>query len=102
MIHVLATVELNPGAREEWLKHFHALMPHVHAEDGCLAYEPCIDAESGFPTQAKLGPDRVLIIERWRDMAALKAHSQAAHMGPYRAAVKKLVKGMTLQVLEAA
>jgi hypothetical protein len=26
----------------------------------------------------------------------------APHMGPYRAAVKKLVKGMTLQVLEAA
>jgi quinol monooxygenase YgiN len=101
MIHVLAHVELHPGTREEWLKHFHALMPHVHAEDGCLAYEPCIDADSGFATQAPIGPDRVVIIECWRDMAALKAHSVAPHMGPYRAAVKPYVKGMTLQVLAA-
>lgn len=102
MIHVLAHVELHPGARAEWLTHFHALMPHVHAEDGCLAYEPCIDAESGFAAQAPIGPDRVVIIERWRDMDALKAHAVAPHMGPYRAAVKPLVKSMSLQVLAAA
>jgi quinol monooxygenase YgiN len=102
MIHVLAHVELHPGTRAEWLKHVHALMPHVHAEDGCLAYEPCIDVESGLGPQAPIGPDRVVIIERWRDLAALKAHAVAPHMAPYRAAVKPLVKTMTLQVLAAA
>jgi quinol monooxygenase YgiN len=102
MIHVLAHVELHPGTRAEWLKHFHALMPHVQAEDGCLAYEPCIDVDSGFPAQAAIGPDRVVIIERWRDLDALRAHSTAPHMAPYRAAVKPLVKSMNLQVLRAA
>lgn len=101
MIHVLATVELHPGTREKWLEKFHALMPHVHAEDGCLAYEPCLDADSGFPAQAAIGPDRVVIIERWRDMPALKAHSVAPHMKEYRAGVKDFVKGVTLQVLQA-
>jgi quinol monooxygenase YgiN len=101
MIHVLATVELHPGMRAAWLEKFHAVMPAVHAEDGCLAYEPCIDVDSGFSAQAAIGPDRVVIIERWRDLAALKAHSVAPHMKEYRAGVKDFVKGMTLQVLEA-
>jgi quinol monooxygenase YgiN len=102
MIHVLAHVDLHPGTRAEWLKHFHALMPHVHAEDGCLAYEPCIDVESGLGPQVPIGSDRVVIIERWRDLDALKAHAVAPHMAPYRAATKPLVKSMTLQVLSAA
>ncbi|MCC7284128.1 MAG: antibiotic biosynthesis monooxygenase [Acetobacteraceae bacterium] len=102
MIHVLAHLELNPGTRDKWLAEFHALMPKVHAEDGCLAYEPCIDIDSGAPAQVALGPDRVVIIERWRDMAALKAHFGAPHMGPYRDAVKPFVKATTLQVLTAA
>lgn len=102
MIHVLATVELQPGTRSQWLAAFHALMPKVHAEDGCLAYEPCIDAESGLAAQVPIGPDRVVIIERWRDLAALAAHATAAHMGEYRARVKPFVKAMRLQVLAAA
>lgn len=102
MIHLLAHVELHPGTREKWLSAFHAVMPHVHAEDGCLAYEPCIDVDSGLAAQAPIGPDRVVIIERWRDLAALQAHIQAPHMAPYRAAVKPYVKSMTLQVLAPA
>lgn len=102
MIHVLAHVELQPGALAAWLAHFHALMPKVHAEDGCLAYEPCLDAQSGLAAQQALGPDRVVIIERWRDMAALQAHAAAPHMAEYRAAVKPLVRGVSLQVLRAA
>jgi quinol monooxygenase YgiN len=102
MIHVLATIELHPGMRQKWLDSFHMLMPKVHAEDGCLAYEPCIDADSGLPPQVMIGPDRVMVVERWRDMAALKAHAVAPHMGEHRARVKDCVKGTSLQVLQAA
>lgn len=102
MIHVLATIELHPGMRAQWLDSFRLVMPKVHAEDGCLAYEACVDVESGLAAQAAIGPDRVLIIERWRDLAALKAHAAAAHMGEHRARVKAYVKATSLQVLQAA
>ncbi len=49
MIHVIATIELNPGAREEFLKHFHALVPLVHQEAGCLEYGPTVDAATDIP-----------------------------------------------------
>ena len=38
MIHVMATVEVVPGKREAFLSAFDANVPHVKAEDGCLAY----------------------------------------------------------------
>ena len=45
MIHVIATIELKPGYREDYLKILKENVPKVKAEDGCLAYEPTIDIE---------------------------------------------------------
>jgi quinol monooxygenase YgiN len=36
MIHVLAMITTKPGMREKVLEHFHANMPAVHAENGCI------------------------------------------------------------------
>ena len=36
MIHVLAVITAKPGLRAQGLEHFHANMPAVHAEAGCL------------------------------------------------------------------
>jgi len=47
-----------------------------------------------------LRPDVVVVIEQWRDLAALKAHLVAPHMGPYRERVKDLVLGVQLSVLQ--
>jgi quinol monooxygenase YgiN len=102
MIHVIATVDLAPGTRDAFLAEFHKVMPLVHAEEGCIAYGPCIDAESGFPTQFRIGPDRVTIVEQWQSVEALKAHAAAAHMKAYRTAVKDYVRGMELRVLAPA
>ena len=43
MIHVLATIEVAPGRREEFLAAFQELVPDVRAEKGCLEYGPAID-----------------------------------------------------------
>ena len=48
MIHVIATIDLVEGQRAAFLKEFHALVPLVRAEAGCLEYGPAIDAE-GHP-----------------------------------------------------
>ena len=99
MIHVIATVELNPGTRDKFLAEFRKLIPDVKAEVGCIEYGPAIDADTDIPIQFKIGPDKVTIIEKWEDAAALKAHGVAPHMQAYRARVKGFVRGMELRVL---
>ena len=102
MIHVIATVELHPGTREKFVAEFRKVIPDVLKEDGCIEYGPAVDAETDIAIQAKVGADRVVIIEKWESVPALKAHSVAPHMQAYRARVKEYVKGMELRVLAPA
>lgn len=102
MIHVIATVELNPGTRDKFLAEFHKLIPDVKAEAGCIEYGPTVDAQTDIAIQFKVGADRVVIIEKWESVAALKAHGVAPHMQAYRSRVKDFVKGMELRVLSPA
>ncbi|MFN0051753.1 MAG: putative quinol monooxygenase [Planctomycetales bacterium] len=102
MIHVIATIELQPGQRAPFLKEFHQLVPLVRAEAGCLEYGPTVDVSTDLSAQIPLRPDAVTVVEKWSDLAALKAHLVAPHMLEYRPRVKHLVKATTLQVLEPA
>lgn len=100
MIHVLATIEALPGKREAFLEKFRKLMPLVRAEPGCIEYGPAIDASSNIPAQAKVGENRVVIVEKWESVAALETHLKAKHMVDFRVAIKDLVQGLELQVLQ--
>jgi quinol monooxygenase YgiN len=102
MIHVIATVELATGTRDKFLAEFRKLIPDVRAEAGCIEYGPTIDAETDIAIQHRVGPDRVVVIEKWETVAALKAHGVAPHMQAYRARVKDYVKAMELRVLSPA
>ena len=102
MIHVIATVDVAEGKRPEFLKEFHKVIPHVRAEKGCIEYGPAVDLSTGIPVQEPVRESTVVIIEKWADLDALKAHLVALHMKPYREAVKNMVRGMTVQVLEPA
>lgn len=102
MIHVIATIELAPGARENFLAEFHQIVPKVHAEQGCIEYGPAVDADTGLAMQSKIGEDKVMVIEKWEDVAALKAHSTAPHMLEYREKVKDLVRSTAVCVLDPA
>lgn len=100
MIHVLARISLNPGTREQWLAAFRAVQHEVHAEDGCIAYDATADEPGVLGAQTLAGEDTVIIVERWRDAASLKAHTMAPHMGAYRAAVKPFVAKAVIEVLK--
>jgi len=102
MIHVIATIELNDGAREQFLTHFRELTPKVRAEDGCLEYGAAIDVETSLPAQSAPDTTGVTVIEKWADVAALEKHLMAPHMQEYRQTVKDLVRGITLRILEPA
>lgn len=102
MIHVLATIELHPGRRDEFLGHFRALVPQVLAEEGCLDYGPTIDLATDLAAQPAARPDVVVVVERWASLDHLRRHLVAPHMEAYRPRVRDLVARTTLQVLEPA
>lgn len=102
MIHVVALITTQPGMRAKVLEAFNANVPAVRAEDGCIEYGPAIDAEGLGSFQAKVGPDTFVVIEKWRDVAALKAHAAAPHMAAYAAKVKDMLAGRVVHVLSPA
>ena len=99
MIHVLALITAKPGMRAAILKEFHANMPAVHAEQGCIEYGPAIDAEGAGAIQTPLGPDSFAVIEKWETLEALKAHGASAHMAAYAAKTRPMVASRVIHVL---
>ena len=102
MIHVIATIELKPDCRDDYLKILSGNVPKVKAEDGCLAYEPTIEIESGLPIKSEIRENVVTIIEAWENLAALHAHLKTEHMAAYREAVIDYVVGLKVRVLKPA
>jgi quinol monooxygenase YgiN len=100
MIYVLASIEIAPGRREEFIQIFKNNVPAVLAEDGCLGYEPAVDVDSGLPVQGALRANAVTIVEKWESLDHLHAHLKAPHMLAYKEQVKDLVKDVSLQVLK--
>jgi len=102
VIHVIAIITAKPGQRDAILKEFRANMPAVHAEKGCIEYGPAIDAEGMGAIQTKFGPDTFVVIEKWADAAALKAHAAAPHMAAYSARTRELIASRVIHVLAPA
>jgi quinol monooxygenase YgiN len=101
MIHIIASIEVKPDTRAAFLEAFHALVPAVHAEDGCIEYGPTVDAKTDIDIQL-YRENVVTIMEKWESLDHLKAHLKAPHMDVYRESVKDIVVGMQLQILEPA
>ncbi|HTD91253.1 MAG TPA: antibiotic biosynthesis monooxygenase [Burkholderiales bacterium] len=102
MIHVVAIITAKSGMREAMLTAFRANCPAVRAEDGCIEYGPTIDAEGLGSFQTKFGPDTFVVLEKWRDAQALKAHAAAPHMAAYAAKVKDMIANRVVHVVSPA
>ena len=102
MIHVIATIEVEPGQRQQFLEHFTWVVPLVRAEEGCLEYGAATDLPTSIAVQVPTRENTVVVIEKWRDVASLEAHLAIGHMQEYRTRVKGLVKSTSLQVLQPA
>jgi quinol monooxygenase YgiN len=77
-------------------------MPAVRAEQGCIEYGPATDAEGVGPMQTKLGPDTIVVIEKWESAAALKAHGASPHMAAYGAKTREMIANRVIHVLAPA
>ncbi|NND89977.1 MAG: antibiotic biosynthesis monooxygenase [Granulosicoccus sp.] len=100
MIHVVAILTTKPGKRAEVLAEFSKIMPLVHAESGCIEYQPVTDADNAGSNQTALGPDTFIVIEKWASMDHLKAHSASAHMAEYAGTVGSLMADRKIHILD--
>ena len=102
MVHVIAIITTKPGMRDAVLTEFRANVPNVHAEKGCIVYQPTVDADGIGPIQTKLGPDTFVVVEKWETAEDLAAHAKAPHMAAYAAKVKDMLASRVIHVLSDA
>jgi quinol monooxygenase YgiN len=102
MIHVIATLKVDPARREEFLAAFAELTPLVLAEDGCIEYGAAVDTPTPIPVQLQAGEDAVVVVEKWESVAALQVHLAAPHMDAFRQQTAEMTRGVTLLALEPA
>ena len=100
MIHVIAVITAKPGQRAALLEAFRANVPAVQAEAGCIEYGAAVDLEGGPAFQAQCGPDSFMVIEKWADLDALKAHAVAPHMLDYGARTRDMVAQRAIHILQ--
>jgi quinol monooxygenase YgiN len=100
MIHVVAIITAKSGMRDKILEAFHANIPAVHAEKGCIEYGPAVDAEGAGGIQTKFGPDTFVVLEKWESLDALKAHAASPHMAAYAAKTRDMIASRVIHVLQ--
>jgi len=109
MIHVIAIITTKPGKREEVLANIQEGLPRVHAERGCIEYALASDAEidprytaAGSPgLNTALGPDALVVIEKWESLEALDAHIAALPSAPSSVKNRDLIAGRVVHILSA-
>ncbi|MEV5650998.1 putative quinol monooxygenase [Nocardia sp. NPDC052254] len=87
---IVATITPKPDKFDEVAEVLTRLIPQVHDEDGCELYA------------LHRGKDRFVFVEKWRDMAALGAHSGAPSIKALNEGLEDLVAAaLDVQVLES-
>jgi quinol monooxygenase YgiN len=102
MIRVIASIELKPNCRQDYLAVLKNNVPNVKAEEGCLAYEPFVDIDCGLPIQKAVRENVVTILEAWESVEHLDAHLKTPHMKSYRDAVADYVESVSVQIMAPA
>jgi len=102
MIYVVAVITAKSGLREELLAAVKENLPAVRAEEGCIEYSPVVDADGFGKFQAPIGPDTLIVIEKWATPEALATHARAPHMVAYAAKTKDLLAERAIHILTAA
>lgn len=89
MLIVLAEATLGAGALEAAREAFTAMIEASRKEEGCIGYSYAVDV---------LDSNKLLIVEKWVDDAALAFHFGTPHMAAFQAALG----GLELTITELA
>ena len=89
MLIVLAEATLGEGALDKGREAMKAMVEASRAEEQCLGYTYATDM---------LDPNKLIIVEKWVDEAALAFHFQTPHM----AAFQQALHGLDVKITELA
>ena len=93
MLVVHALITTKPDAADIVRPAARAFMTATRTEDGCTAYQFYEDFDV---------PGSYIVVEQWRDQAALDAHGESAHYQEFLAAVGEQVTSVTVTVHEVS
>lgn len=99
MINLIAFITTVPGRRNEVLGIMRENLPRVLAEAGCIEYRPTTDYPNASRIQTEAGAETIVVIEKWRDREALRAHMNAPHMVDYATKVGDLIAQRQIYIL---
>ena len=93
MLVVHALINTKPDAADIVKPAARAFMTATRTEDGCASYQFYEDFDV---------PGSYIVVEQWRDQAALDAHGEAVHYKEFLATVGAHVTGVTVTVHEVS
>jgi quinol monooxygenase YgiN len=85
---VIATIVAKAGQQAALEQHIRGILEPTRAEAGCLSYELHQDLEDNAA---------FYVLERWTTDAALKAHSESAHIQAFREKAGPLIDQFVLK-----
>lgn len=89
-LSIIATIVAHPEHREMVTQALTAMLAPTRAEAGCQQYDLHVD---------QADPNRLVMIERWTDDAALDAHIATPHMARLKAVIADKTSGIDIQRL---
>lgn len=89
-LSIIATIVAQTEHRETVLQALTAMLTPTRAEAGCRQYDLHVDQSD---------PNRLVMIERWSDDAALDAHIATSHMAQLKAVIADKTAGIDIQRL---
>ena len=84
MIVVIAKFDIRPGQRDKLLAVAKPCIEATRRENGCISYELFSSVED---------ESAMVFVERWRDLDALRAHQQSAHIARFKEERASYVEG---------
>ncbi len=93
MVIVAGSIFVDPAQVERFVAAVVPLAQKTRKEDGCLHYALVVD-------DAAKG--EIVVLERWRDEPALRAHLATDHVKLFLEQVGGIVKGMTAKLYDVS
>lgn len=84
MITVMATIEVNAGKGEDFIKEYRKALPKVLKDPGAIAYILHRDLKN---------PDKFYFYEKYADQKAVEFHSSTTHFKEFFAKIGPYTKG---------
>ena len=75
MIYVIATTQVKPECKDDFIRGHKACIAGTLKEKGCIAYEGHVSVND---------PNLYVVVERWETRDDLNAHSRSPHIKAWR------------------